>query len=298
MEYRPIKALLIEDNPGDARLIRVAFSEAGGGGFELSSAECLASGLERLSGGLIDVVLLDLSLPDSCGFDTVRTVLAHAPEIPIVVLTGLNDEALAITAVQAGAQDYLVKGEVETNLLMRSIRYAIERQRMKAELRSLSLVDELTGLYNRRGFLTLARQQLKTADRFEKRLLLLFADLDGMKAINDTLGHHEGDMALRETAALLRETFRDADIIARLGGDEFAVLAMVDWDGGAEAIERRFAEHLTASNRRPNRCYRLSVSIGIALYDPAAPCSIEELLERGDALMYEQKRAKRRSAPR
>ena len=163
------------------------------------------------------------------------------------------------------------------------------------ELEQLALIDELTGLCNRRGFFTLAAQQLKTADRFAKRMYFLFADLDDMKWINDNLGHHVGDQALRETAELFRETFRVSDIIARFGGDEFAVLAMEGNEDGEKAIAKRFAEKLAAHNSREGRNYRLSVSIGVTIYDPSAPCSIEELQRRGDALMYAQKREMKRA---
>jgi diguanylate cyclase (GGDEF)-like protein len=166
------------------------------------------------------------------------------------------------------------------------------------KLEQLALIDALTGLNNRRGFLTLAGQQLRIADRFGKRLHLLFADLDGMKWINDTLGHSEGDRALRETAELLRRTFRESDILARIGGDEFAVLALGEDKSEEGTIRSRFEEQLVAHNDSADRGYRLSISIGITVYDPSVPCSIEQLLDRGDALMYEQKRLQKQCDPR
>ncbi|HWK90332.1 MAG TPA: response regulator, partial [Longimicrobium sp.] len=125
----PIRVLLVEDNPGDARLIRVYLAEAGPPGFEVAHADRLAPALERLADAGAEVVLLDLSLPDAHGVDTVRRTLAATPEVPIVVLTGLDDEAVALDALQHGAEDYLVKGRVDGPLLSRSIRYAIERKR-------------------------------------------------------------------------------------------------------------------------------------------------------------------------
>lgn len=291
MEKGRIRVLLVEDNPGDARLIREALSEAN---FDLTWVDSLAKALECLAGNETDAILLDLSLPDSAGLETVSKVLASAPETPIVVLTGYNDESLAVAAVHAGAQDYLVKGEVESNLLARSLRYAIERQHLALMLRSMSLVDELTGLSNRRGFLTLAGQNLKTAGRLRKKMLLLFADLDGMKWINDNLGHHEGDLALQETAFLLKETFRKSDIVARLGGDEFVVAALEASEKGSDAIICRLEQNLADRNAMENRSYQLAISIGAAIFDPEFPCSIEELLERADALMYMQKSEKKR----
>lgn len=169
------------------------------------------------------------------------------------------------------------------------------------ELEMLALVDDLTGLYNRRGFLLLAEQQLKTAERLGKCALLLFADLDGLKAINDQWGHQEGDAALVETATLIRESFREADIIARLAGDEFVILVMGALPEGEMAVTSRFERNLARLNATLNRRYQLSVSVGAASYHPLSPSSIDELIERADAMMYrkksEKKREKRRAPP-
>jgi diguanylate cyclase (GGDEF)-like protein/PAS domain S-box-containing protein len=163
------------------------------------------------------------------------------------------------------------------------------RVRMEEALRALLLIDELTGLYNRRGFSTLTQQQLKMADRAKRRMLLLFADFDDLKRINDTFGHPEGDRALIEIAGILRATFRESDIVARIGGDEFVVLA-IETDGApAEVITARLQENLEAHNAREDRRYKLSLSIGIAHYDPEHPCSINELLAQADRAMYEKK---------
>jgi len=164
-----------------------------------------------------------------------------------------------------------------------------ERRRVEEVLRTLLLVDDLTGLYNRRGFLTLSQQQLKTANRMKIRMALLFADFDYLKQINDTLGHPEGDRALIEIANVLKETFRESDIIARLGGDEFVVLAIESNGAPAEILTARLQENLEARNARGDRRYKLSLSVGTARYDPESPCSIDELLARADRLMYEQK---------
>jgi phosphoserine phosphatase RsbU/P len=135
----PIRALLIEDNPGDARLIREMLRDAGVGhtAVELAHADRLALGLQQLTNQITDVVLLDLTLPDSRGFETFTTVHTHAPDIALVVLSGLDDETLAVRAVQEGAQDYLVKGQVDGGAILRSMRYAIERQRLESARRDL-----------------------------------------------------------------------------------------------------------------------------------------------------------------
>src|SRR5262249_58341949 len=143
------KVLLIEDNAGDARLSREMLAEEPGAPFEIECAERLAQGLERLSAGGIGLVLLDLSLPDSMGLETFAKVYAHSPDVPIIVLTGNDDNNLALAAVKRGAQDYLVKARLEGELLLRSMQYAIERKRYQLQLEHQAHYDALTGLPNR-----------------------------------------------------------------------------------------------------------------------------------------------------
>jgi diguanylate cyclase (GGDEF)-like protein len=167
-----------------------------------------------------------------------------------------------------------------------------EREQLENELRALSLTDELTGLYNRRGFCSISEQQLKIANRENRGLLLLIADLDNLKKINDTLGHTEGDLVLVQTATILKKNSRESDIIGRLGGDEFAILAMETPGINTESLTIRIKENIDASNANSNKSYKLSLSVGIVHYNPEQPCSIEELLSEADKLMYGQKRQK------
>jgi diguanylate cyclase (GGDEF)-like protein/PAS domain S-box-containing protein len=167
-----------------------------------------------------------------------------------------------------------------------------ERRRMEEGLKALSLNDGLTGLYNRRGFITLAEQQLKFADRVKRGTVLLFADLDGLKLINDSFGHREGDRALIDTAYLLKNTFRGSDIIARIGGDEFVVLALDTHEAYCEVLISRLKKNISVHNTDEGRPYKLMLSVGTAPYDPENPCTIEQLLERADKMMYEEKQRK------
>jgi len=168
------------------------------------------------------------------------------------------------------------------------------QKRMEAEIISLSITDYLTGLYNRRGFMTLAEQQIKMVGRTDKKslLLLLFADLDKMKSINDNLGHKKGDNALIEVASILKKVFRESDIVARIGGDEFAVLGLVAEKSDIVALESRLQEQIAIHNAYENRDYTISLSVGIACGDPENRYSIDDLMSRADQLMYEQKRRK------
>jgi diguanylate cyclase (GGDEF)-like protein len=302
MSRQPIRVLIVEDNPADARLIREHLSGARVTGtlapaFQWVLADRLAAGLARLAEGGIDAVLLDLSLPDSQGLDTFVKAQAQAPDVPMVVLTGLDDEAVALQAMQAGAQDYLVKGQIDRSLLGRAIRYAVERHRLQADLRAMSLTDPLTGLYNRRGFYALAEQQLRMAGRTGRSLLLFFADMDGLKRINDTAGHVEGDRALQAVAEVLQRTFRASDIVARLGGDEFAILAIDAPENTAEMLTARLWESLKMHNAQGDLPDTLSLSLGLARFDPERPCSLDDLVTRADALMYAHKQRKRVPSP-
>jgi diguanylate cyclase (GGDEF)-like protein/PAS domain S-box-containing protein len=169
-----------------------------------------------------------------------------------------------------------------------------ERNRLE-ELRRLSLLDELTGLLNRRGFLGAAQQNLKLARRLKESALLLFIDLDGLKDINDNLGHTEGDRALADSAVILKDTYRDSDIVARLGGDEFTVLAMGTPERDSGVLASRLQRQLDAHNAKGHRPYQLSMSVGIVGCGPENSMSIEDLIARADAAMYENKRSKRMS---
>jgi diguanylate cyclase (GGDEF)-like protein/PAS domain S-box-containing protein len=168
-----------------------------------------------------------------------------------------------------------------------------ERKRAEAALQSLSLVDELTGLYNRRGFLAVTEQHLASIRRSERVPVILYADLDGLKEINDSLGHHEGDRALVMAAQIFKATFRNSDIVARLGGDEFVALASIGPEEQADSLTFRLQEKFSACNARPNRLYDLSISVGLAHFDDTEAHSIEELMARADGAMYEDKRRKR-----
>jgi two-component system cell cycle response regulator len=178
------------------------------------------------------------------------------------------------------------------SVLLATFRDVTEQVHAREELRHLSMVDELTGLYNRRGFARLAEQQLAAAARTGNRLFLLYADVDGMKWINDNLGHDQGDAALVTAGRLLQSAYRGADVIARMGGDEFAVLGTVTGEIGRAQHEERLVSRIAALNREDDRKFALSVSLGCTVYDPNQPEGLDSLLKRADADMYAQKRTR------
>ncbi|HET7106789.1 MAG TPA: GGDEF domain-containing protein [Candidatus Acidoferrum sp.] len=174
-------------------------------------------------------------------------------------------------------------------LMMRAVHCAAKQYMLQAELGNLALTDELTGLCNRRGFMAIAERQLKIGHRTGRGILLFFMDIDGMKQINDSFGHGEGDQVLRRTAKALKLTFRDSDVISRLGGDEFAVLAIEASDNSEAAIRARLAEDLKTVSAGETR-YAINLSLGAVRINICSNATIGEWMVRADQAMYEQKR--------
>jgi diguanylate cyclase (GGDEF)-like protein len=286
-ERGPVKVLLVEDNPGDARLVEILLSEAGPG-FEVSHVERLEQALEELDRDEFDVVLLDLSLPDSSDFETVERVRMAVPEMPVVVFSGRDDEEIALQALQGGAEDYLVKGQGDGDLMARAIRYAIERKKAEERLAYLAQYDPLTGVANRALFHDRLEQALARAERSGEAVTLLFVDLDRFKAVNDTLGHAGGDALLREVARRIEGRVRNSDTVARLGGDEFAIILEGLSDArNAAKVARDVLMRLSGPVVVDGHEIPVSASIGIAVRPPSEG---DRLLKDADAAMYRAKR--------
>jgi diguanylate cyclase (GGDEF)-like protein len=181
--------------------------------------------------------------------------------------------------------------EVELSLAKQEIE---RRKQTEDELRTLSLTDELTGLYNRRGLVALADHQFRMSDRLRQKLFLLYTDIDGLKNINDTLGHKEGDRILVSAADILRETYRNSDIIARMGGDEFVVFPIGIAGDNIDINVSRLQKNIDLYNSQAALSHSISMSSGVAYYDPESPCSVDELLARADKAMYNNKKLKKR----
>jgi diguanylate cyclase (GGDEF)-like protein len=207
----------------------------------------------------------------------------------VIVLTAPDDDATGEDAVQHGAQDWLAAAQAEGTVLTRALRYAVERHRLQRTLRELSLTDDLTGLYNRRGFLTLGDHHLKLTRR-TRGLLLARADITGLRAINTRFGYQEGDRALQATAEILRASFRVSDVVARLSADEFAVLALDAADETAEVIAPRLRARVAEHNERPDTRYALDLRIGIARCTREETPTIEDLLARAAIALGDEKR--------
>ena len=222
-------------------------------------------------------------------------VVGTASEDWLGVPLKTNGRIIGVMAVQSYTEGtHFQQKDVDLlEFVSAQVSQVIERKRLEEEILSLSLTDELTGLYNRRGFMVLAEQEVKLAHRKKKNMLLFFGDVDRLKAINDTRGHAQGDLALKEVAVILKNIFREADIIARIGGDEFVALALDASREGEKVMSDRIQSAFEVRNRQGDMEFNLSLSLGIVSYNPESPCTVSELIARADELMYEQKLAKR-----
>lgn len=335
MEKKCIHVLLIEDNLGDARLISLMLAAAENMIFQLTWHETLNSGLAYLRDNQVDVLLLDLGLPESCGLQTLALARSKVANMPtLVILSGLSDEAIALQAVQLGAQDYLIKGQVDSALLARSIRYAMERTRAEESLRQahaelesrvqertaelanafaalkseiaerrlaeenvlyLAHHDALTGLPNRVLLQDRLKQAIAHARRNGSQIAVLFIDLDNFKHINDSFGHHMGDRLLKAVAVRLQGCLREYDSLARFGGDEFVLcLPKLPGNTSATSVAQKIQEALVIPFDFDACQMHVSASIGISTY-PQDGVTVDALMRAADTAMYHAKSNGRRN---
>jgi two-component system cell cycle response regulator len=284
-----IKVLLVEDNDVDAELTQDLLSEWSMEEFQITRAKTLAEGFSFLSRERFDAVLLDLSLPDTFGLPTVRQVHAMNPTVPVVILSGVTDQSLALQAVQQGAQDYLVKGQGHPELLARAIRYAIERKRAEEHLTYLAQYDHLTGLVNRNLFRDRLVQAMARSKRMHQPIGLMLLDLDRFKTVNDTFGHDMGDELLKAVTERLKVCVREVDTVARMGGDEFTIiLEGVSSEQNILVVAKRITESIAAPFELKGHHISVGISIGITIY-PHDDHPIDELLKHADTAMYRAK---------
>lgn len=288
-QVEPINILLVEDNPADRRLVAERLSQPNEDRFHLLYAESLSESLQILAQNKISIILLDLLLPDCRNLESLARIHASANGIPIVILSEIEDEILALKALKLGAQDFLVKWHTNGHLLVRAIQYALERKQVEEQLYHLAHHDALTGLPNRKFFYDQFKQALAMARRHHRPLAIMFLDLGNFKRINDTLGHHCGDLLLQLVAKRLAGCVREADCLARIGGDEF-VIAFTDMTHQEDAtvaankIIDIFAEPFQVEGHRVHA----RVSIGISLY-PSDGDDMESLIKNADLAMYQAK---------
>ena len=296
----PTSLLLVESDALAAKRLFEMLTDPNRARFDITHVWGVEEALEKLQHASFDVLLLDLSIHERYGLDSLLRARVAASSVPIVILTYQDDEELALKAVRAGAQDYLIKGEVTPALLSRTLRHAVERHRMVRDLTEaqqrqhfLATHDPLTRLPNRHSFVEDLRTSIADAQRRGSRLAVLFFDLDGFKAINDNLGHSAGDELLVDVAQRLRRHIRRSDLVSRLGGDEFvaAVRDIPDLRAPFQVAELIREELGKTYHISGIECW-VSASIGIALY-PQDGADADALISHADAAMYHSKSAGR-----
>ena len=293
---RPIDVLLVEDDPAEASSIRRMLESSDVQSFEVVQAENVEEALRMLFERSYDVLLLDLTLPEGVGLDTLMRAKVAAADTPIVALAAEASQDEAIQVLRVGAQDYLTKEECNSHLLARAVSQAVERHRIRSELLAArqrehwaATRDALTGLANRESFLEQLEAGLSQAERDGKGLALLFIDLDHFKAINDSLGHSAGDHLLKFVGDRLSTVTRRSDVVARLSGDEFALFIRDVEDGSVPAaVTQNLMQIISEPYLLEGSESWITASIGVAVY-PVDGTSAEELLRNSDMAMYRAK---------
>lgn len=292
----PTRLLLVEDNPGDARLIMEMLSEQSSHRTETTHVGSMSEAERHLGERATDIILLDLGLPDGQGLAAVRWAHTAAPHVPMVVLTGLDDESVATQALQVGAQDYLIKGQIDTRGLLRALRYAVERKIMEEASQRLALQmahsaqhDVLTGLPNRTLLNERVSQAISLAPRRMSQVAVMFLDVDGFKHINDSMGHPTGDKLLQSIARRLVACVRPSDAVSRQGGDEFVVLLSEaeQWESAA-IVATRMLQAVAEAHIVDEQDLHVTASIGISVF-PDDGVDAETLIKNADTAMYQAK---------
>ena len=290
-----IDVLLLEDSEADARLVQLDLEATEEAVFSITHAARLEKALKLLDEERFDIVLSDLNLPDSKGIDTFSRLNAEAPELPIILLTGYNDENLAIDIVKEGAEDYIVKGEVKGKYLVRAVQYAIERRSLRKKLQEqnrkfeqMLRVDPLTGLFSRRYILDCVDEEVARHNRYGNPLSVIQLDVDDFKHINDDYGHNSGDQALRDVASYIQKNIREVDKAARYGGDEFLILLPASDAGAAEAVCEKINSGTISSLISPETKVELSLSIGAVSADEKTTAT--QLIDTADFAMLTAKK--------
>jgi diguanylate cyclase (GGDEF)-like protein len=281
-----MKNILIMDD--DMRHLAMLKNTLMAEGYECEVCDNGSTALNLLERRSYDILLADVMPPEMKGLELVTRAKQLRPDLTALVMTASFDQRIYRKIVQVGAADFIKKPFLMDELMVR-VKHAVQQEQVKL----LTFTDDLTGLANRRGIFAFARQQMKLSQRTGERMALLYADLDNFKTINDSWGHDAGDQVLIATARILRESFRDSDIIGRIGGDEFVVILVNTQQGGmanlAGRVDRRIAEH----NARAKGSPALSLSMGQAFFNPLSPCRFDDLLREADRNMYRDKQSKK-----
>jgi two-component system cell cycle response regulator len=292
-----LKALVVSDERENSWFLNGGFHEAA----DLMDITALRvnmrdfhSTLREIVQQTPDVLLLDSTLPSPFVVRMSVHLRDIMPNLPIFLLPDIYGGLVrsAETDAAANGAPVTVNTVVTADTVARTILYTHGRLGLQRTLLQMALRDDLTGLHNRRGFIALATQQLTWARDTGQHMVMFFADLDGLKWINDRYGHGEGDRAISLAAACIKETFRRFDVTARLSGDEFVALIMEEAGRSAESICSRLQSNLAACAGTDSP-YKLSMSIGVSHFNPDNPMTLQELMKQADTELYEHKRENR-----
>jgi two-component system cell cycle response regulator len=273
--------LIVDDDPRILDILKIWFTEEG------YACETVADGkeaLEIIEKNTFDFIFTDIVLPGINGLELTEKIKALKPSTKVVVMTGFSVGFSFDTAIESGASDFIKKPFTLQELMARMT--ILNKQE---DILNESITDELTGVYNRKGFYTLASHLLKVAKRNRQGIFLLYAELDGMKEINDNYGHKEGDLLLTETADMLSRHYRESDIIARVGGDEFVVFPVGTAADVPQVISERLEKNLKLHNEQSGTKHKISLSWGTAFFGPESSFCIDDLLAQADKAMHEMK---------
>lgn len=284
-----VRLLLIEDNLGDTELIKYYIDDMVGVNVELTSVRRLEDALRSIEDNQYDLIFSDLSLPDSSGELTVKKLLQKADDIPIVVLTGNDSYELGIRLLNDGVHDFIVKEDLNTRILFKTMHYVIEKNKMLKTIEELAYKDSLTGLYNRTGFLREFEKQIINAESSNQRIALMYFDLDSFKHINDIMGHSFGDEVLTIFSKRIKNKMSSDYTFSRIGGDEFIILVPTFDE---YCIIDKIINELFSVFSNPmivdQQVINISMSVGVSLYPEHADNS-EDLIKYADIAMYKAK---------
>jgi two-component system, cell cycle response regulator len=289
MKIKPLRVLIVGSGTKPPDLLQNDSGDVRSFEFHRVAIGRLEEKLQYSKDGGPHLILLDLSLSEADLLKALSRVRESGRGVPVLVLPQEIDSCSLVNASFRGTVGTRYAAKIERDPMTQSLHDALRRRAFQAELSRLALSDELTGLYNRRGFLIHGSEYMKRACRLKQHLLVFYADLDNLKQINDQFGHHEGDRALIKVAEVFRKTFRNSDIISRFGGDEFAALVVDDFRNGVETITRRLRRNMDDLAAK-ERHYDLSFSFGTAQYIFKSRLTLQRLLDKADQSLYKQKR--------
>ena len=291
---KKVSILLVEDNKKDIQIITEYLNQSKRLDPTIRIVDSIKKAKTIMFYESVDILLIDLNIQGIQFEELFEHFDKDKLSFPYIVITDERDEDMGIEAVKKGAQDYLVRSELSERILRRGIIYSLERHDILESLYRTTIIDELTGLYNRRGLYTLGNQQVELSKRQKDDLFIFYLDLDGMKEINDNLGHEYGDKALLYTSEIMHKSFRSADILSRIGGDEFVVIAVKAQFEYIPIIIQRIKDYIKEQNKLLEN-YQISISIGVSKVDLSHSTPLEEAIKNADKEMYKLKAANKKA---